>query len=145
MSRTVAEWHGKTDDTSLSASAKERIARKANDCCVRCERKVGGKLRAEFDHIVPLILGGANRESNIQLLCSECHGAKTKLDVKLKAKVARVRKKHFGFTAGRQKIQSPGFAKASPQRSASRPVVKRTPSFTSAARATQSSGIRSAS
>jgi 5-methylcytosine-specific restriction protein A len=134
MSRAVNEWIGKTDDTAMPARAKDRVLRAAGDCCVRCERKVGGKLRAEFDHIVPLILGGANRESNIQLLCSECHVAKTKLDVKLKAKVARVRKKHLGFLAERgPTIQSAGFRKAKPQRSASRPLKKRTASVLTSA------------
>ena len=93
MSRSTDEWRGKTDDTAIPPRVKERIARAACDHCVKCDRKVGEKLRPEFDHVTPLILGGQNRESNIQLLCHECHGAKTKLDVKLKAKVARVRTK----------------------------------------------------
>ena len=54
-------------------------------------------LRAEFDHMIPLILGGEHRESNLTLLCHECHAAKTKLDVKLKAKVARVRQRNLGI------------------------------------------------
>ena len=91
MSRAVPEWIGKTDDTAIPSLVKDRIARKAEDCCQQCHREIRGKLRAEFDHIVPLILGGKNRETNLQLLCNECHGAKTKLDVKIKAKVARIR------------------------------------------------------
>ena len=93
MSRSTDEWIGKTDDTAIPPRVKERIARAACDHCVKRDRKVGEKLRPELDHGTPLILGGQNRESNIQLLCHECHGAKTKLDVKLKAKVARVRTK----------------------------------------------------
>ncbi len=93
MSRSVTEWIGKSDDVAIPLRVKERVARAADDLCVKCDRKVGGRLRPEFDHAVPLILGGKNCESNIQLLCHECHGAKTKLDVKLKAKVARVRTK----------------------------------------------------
>ena len=93
MSRSTDEWRGKTDDTAIPPRVKERVARASGDLCVKCDRKVGEKLRPEFDHVTPLILGGQNRESNIQLLCHECHGAKTKLDVKLKAKVARVRTK----------------------------------------------------
>lgn len=93
MSRSTDEWIGRTDDRAIPPRVKERIARSAGDKCVKCDRKVGIKLRPEFDHALPLILGGQNRESNIQLLCHECHGAKTKLDLKLKAKVARVRTK----------------------------------------------------
>jgi len=97
MARSVKEWVGRTDDSAIPASAKERIARAAGNHCQRCGRKIVGKLRAEFDHITPLILGGRNAEGNIQLLCHECHGAKTKLDVKLKAKVARIRKRELGI------------------------------------------------
>ena len=93
MSRSTDEWIGKHDDAAIPPRVKERVARSSGDLCVKCDRKVGEKLRPEFDHAIPLILGGKNRESNIQLLCHECHGAKTKLDVKLKAKVSRVRTK----------------------------------------------------
>jgi 5-methylcytosine-specific restriction endonuclease McrA len=93
MSRAVPEWIGKTDDAAIPARVKDRIAQRSSDCCVKCTRKVGGALRAEFDHATPLILGGEHRESNLQLLCHECHRAKSSVDVKIKAKVARVRKK----------------------------------------------------
>lgn len=95
--RTVAEWRGKTDDTPIPDRVKDRVAHKADDCCPKCQRAIKGKLRAEFDHVIPLILGGENRESNLQLLCNECHSSKTKLDVRLKAKVARVRRARLGI------------------------------------------------
>jgi 5-methylcytosine-specific restriction endonuclease McrA len=97
MSRSVPEWIGRNDDQRFPDYVKDRVANKAELYCQHCQRQVGGKLRAEFDHETPLILGGKNRESNIQLLCHECHRAKTKLDVKLKAKVSRVRKRHLGI------------------------------------------------
>lgn len=93
MSRAVPEWVAKHDDAAIPARVKDRIAQRSSDCCVRCTRKVGGALRAEFDHATPLILGGEHRETNLQLLCHECHRAKSAIDVKIKAKVARVRKK----------------------------------------------------
>ena len=93
MSRSLPEWIGKTDDAAIPPRVKDRIAQRSDDCCVKCTRKVGGALRAEFDHATPLILGGEHRESNLQLLCHECHRAKSAVDVKIKAKVARVRKK----------------------------------------------------
>lgn len=97
MSRSLPEWHGATDDSPIPPRVKDRIARKAGDKCQHCGRKIDGKLRAEFDHVTPLVLGGKHAESNLQLLCSECHSAKSKLDVKLKAKVARVRRRHLGI------------------------------------------------
>jgi 5-methylcytosine-specific restriction protein A len=124
MARALPEWIGKTANSAIPPRVKDRIAHKAVACCQKCRREVGGRLRAEFDHIIPLILGGENRETNLQLLCHECHKAKTQLDVKLKAKVARVRKRHLGFVAPRQKIKSRGFPTFKPQRTASRPLSK---------------------
>lgn len=97
MSRTVPEWIGRDDDQRIPDYVRDRVANKAKVCCVQCARPVIGKLRAEIDHVIPLILGGSHRETNLQLLCNECHAAKTKLDVKLKAKVARVRQRHLGI------------------------------------------------
>jgi 5-methylcytosine-specific restriction endonuclease McrA len=93
MSRALPEWIAKYDDAAIPPRVKDRIAQRSDDCCVKCTRKIGGALRAEFDHATPLILGGEHRESNLQLLCHECHRAKSAVDVKIKAKVARVRKK----------------------------------------------------
>jgi len=97
MSRTVLEWIGRTDDSAIPDRVKERVARKADDCCQCCTRRIAGGLRAEIDHIIPLIIGGQHREANLQLLCHECHAAKTVRDVKIKAKVARLRKRGLGF------------------------------------------------
>ena len=99
MSREVPEWIGRTDDTPIPDRVKDRVARRAGDHCQNpaCKRKIAGKLRGEVDHIISIIIGGENRESNLQLLCYDCHKAKTSLDVKIKSKVARVRKRHLGL------------------------------------------------
>lgn len=92
--RTVEEWRGKTDDSAIPPRVKLRLYDKAEGRCVVCTLRADSY---ECDHIIPLIIGGKHEESNLQLLCHECHAGKTKLDVKLKAKVARVRKKHLGI------------------------------------------------
>lgn len=56
-----------------------------------------GSLRPAYDHRIALINGGRNVESNFQLLCEPCHKVKTGADVKIKAKIARVRKRHLGI------------------------------------------------
>jgi 5-methylcytosine-specific restriction endonuclease McrA len=122
--RRVPEWIGKTPDSKIPDRVKDRIAARAGDCCPKCTRDIKPPLRAEFDHVVPLILGGQHRESNLQLLCDQCHEAKTKLDVRLKAKVARVRQRQLGITRPRQTIKGGGFQRSEPQRKASRPVSK---------------------
>lgn len=94
MSRSVPEWIGKTDDSAIPDRVRLRVHGKAEGRCEACGLDA---LSCEFDHVIPIILGGQNRESNLQLLCIPCHKAKTALDVKLKAKVARVRKRHVGI------------------------------------------------
>jgi 5-methylcytosine-specific restriction protein A len=97
MSRALDEWEGKSDDTKIPERVMDRIAQNAKFRCQKCGLPTVGKLRGQADHIIPLILGGGHRESNLQWLCEPCHKAKTRLDVKLKAKVARVRKHHVGI------------------------------------------------
>lgn len=48
--------------------------------CVECERRGLVTLAVERDHIVPLEEGGRDDESNVQGLCAECHGAKSKAE-----------------------------------------------------------------
>lgn len=97
--RSVPEWIGRTDDTPVPPRVKLRVYQRADGNCAKCGNEGWA---GEYDHAIPLIIGGENRESNIQLLCVPCHREKTKLDVKLKAKVARVRKKHLGIHAKRK-------------------------------------------
>lgn len=42
--------------------------------CVKC----GSNEKLEFDHIVPVVLGGSNTERNIQILCEPCNRSKGK-------------------------------------------------------------------
>jgi len=92
--RSTPEWIGKTDDSAIPDRVKLRVHAKAEGICAKCGVEA---LTGQYDHAISLILGGENRESNLQFLCVPCHKAKTRLDVKLKAKVARVRKRHLGL------------------------------------------------
>lgn len=96
--RTVPEWIGATPDTPLPDRVKLRIWGRDNGRCKICTRKcgVGGEPSA-FDHIVALVNGGQNRESNYQLLCVPCHAVKTRGDVAEKSHVYRRRKSNAGI------------------------------------------------
>ncbi len=41
----------------------------------RC-RECGSGFELQFDHVIPLTLGGATSEDNLQLLCGDCNRAK---------------------------------------------------------------------
>lgn len=96
MSRTNPEWIARHDDQAIPPRVRSNVFMKYEGRCATCTRELRPG-HWECDHIIPLILGGKHAESNLQPLCIDpCHPAKTRLDVKLKAKVARVRKNHIG-------------------------------------------------
>lgn len=96
MSRAVPEWRGRTDDSRVPPRVKLRIYFRYRGRCQSCIRKLATGDVPQFDHIIALANGGTNSETNIQLLCSPCHKAKTKKDVGEKSDMYRVRLKHYG-------------------------------------------------
>jgi hypothetical protein len=102
-------------------------------CCKqgipRCEG-CGGMLRAGniiYEHVQPDGLGGEPILENCKVHCRNCADVKTFTeDNPRMAKADRVLKKNFGLGRAKQKIQSRGFEKRQPQRTASRPVERRT-------------------
>lgn len=79
----------------------------------------------EFDHWpVPATDEGSDTLDNCVSCCPTCHRFKTSsYDVPMQAKGKRIRDKHTGVSS-RFKLQSRGFAKAGPQRTATGPVNK---------------------
>lgn len=122
--RSTAEWICKTDDDAIPQRVKVRVFWSHKGFCAKCTRiLLPGKWAC--DHIVALANGGQHRESNLQPLCiSPCHSAKTKADVALKSKNYRVNAKHLGIRKP-SRMQSAGFRKAAPQRTASRPLERK--------------------
>jgi hypothetical protein len=57
---------------SISDEVKMYVWRRDEGKCVKC----GSQRNLEFDHIIPLSLGGSNTARNIQLLCQVCNRAK---------------------------------------------------------------------
>ena len=57
--------------------ARDRIALARGYRCAVCGRVWQPRLD-QVDHIIELADGGTNDDSNLQLLCNECHESKTK-------------------------------------------------------------------
>ena len=106
MSREVPEWIGPRPETRPPPRVQDRvITRQGQICGCGCGVALArAGERVEIDHIIPLINGGENRESNLQALRAGCHKLKTKQDVAQKAKDYRKRAKHRGVKATKKKI-----------------------------------------
>ena len=96
----------------------------------QCEN-CGNVLRAAgiiYEHVQPDGLGGPPTLENCKVYCTVCADKKTaEHDIPRMAKADRVLKKTYGLRPTRQNIQSRGFPKAPPQRTASRPLERNRP------------------
>ena len=86
MSRTTAEWIGKSDDAMPPPRVRLRIFRRFNGKCQECGLPISGK-RWICDHRIALINGGENREKNLGPIHETCNKTKTAADVAEKSKV----------------------------------------------------------
>ncbi len=111
MSRAVAEWIGKNDDAKVPPRVRARIFDRENGTCHISGRKIAAGEPWELEHKVALVLGGQHRETNLFPALVEPHKAKTAAEMKVKAKIAAVHKKHIGIKAKTVPIHSAGFAK----------------------------------
>lgn len=123
--RSTTEWIGKTDDAAIPARVRVRVFERHGGICHLSGRRIRSGDLWDVDHIVALVNGGKHCESNLAPALRDKHREKTKADVALKSKNYQVRAKHLGLRPARQKIASRGFAPAKPQRTASRPIEKR--------------------
>jgi len=112
MARTVDEWIAKFDDAKIPDRVRDRIFERDGGTCHICKLviKVPGETW-DADHVIALINGGEHRERNLAPAHKHCHITKSAIDVKVKAKIARVRKRHIGVTQPTGKLQSAGFPK----------------------------------
>jgi hypothetical protein len=78
-----------------------------------------------YEHLQPDGLQGEPTLENCGVWCTRpCSKAKDRIDNPRMVKADRVTRKTYGLTPAKAKIQSAGFQKRPPQRSASRPVSK---------------------
>lgn len=112
MARELPEWIGKTDDSPIPDRVKVRVFEKyGGRCYLSGIRLTPGTW--EIEHIIAIINGGENRESNLAPVSKgKVHREKTREDVKIKAITYRKKKAHIGL---RKKSRFPG-SKDSPWR-----------------------------
>lgn len=91
---------------SVSAGTKAKVLAATNHVCARpgCQDRA-----TDVDHILPLWLGGSNREKNLEPLCAAHHSAKTKAEATLRAKAKRNEARMNGTRMERKPIPSRGF------------------------------------
>lgn len=124
----IKEWIGRTPEAMPGQTVLLRLYVKQNGKCACGCGQVMNLDRDEIDcdHKVPLRDDGENRESNLQLMFRKHHRAKTKVENIARGEERRHKAKAFtAIRARKQKIAGPGFAKAPPQRSATRPIIRR--------------------
>ncbi len=56
----------------LTREIKQAVWERCGGRCTEC----GATQLLEFDHVIPLALGGSSSERNLQLLCADCNRAK---------------------------------------------------------------------
>lgn len=74
-----------------SKNLRDRILEAQENKCLGCDEPL---LSVEYDHVVPLGLGGSNAAENWAALCPVCHGTKTREDLRRIAKAKRQRRYH---------------------------------------------------
>lgn len=124
MARSVPLWIGKTDDTPAPPRVRLRVWDRCEGRCGQCGRKIRPGEGWTLEHLIALINGGKNTEDNLGVTCDWCLPAKNAADVAMKAKTAAVRSKHLGIRQPSQ-FQSRGFPVRIPQKTATRPIVRR--------------------
>jgi 5-methylcytosine-specific restriction protein A len=108
--RSVPEWIGKTDDQKVPVRVRQRVFDHEGGICHLTGEKID-PVRDEWDldHKVALILGGEHRETNLFPAKCEPHRRKTAVEMKVKSKIARTRKKHLGIAKAKSSLSHPRF------------------------------------
>jgi len=113
--------HTKRRGMTKARAAKIFLAH--NGKCINCGQQIRQGDGWFVEHPIPLAQGGADDDTNTAPAHTKCKAEKDATDAASKAKRDRI------VTAGwdrdrPSRWQSQGFAKAPPQRSATRPIVK---------------------
>jgi hypothetical protein len=72
LTTPASEANGGKADRSIPLAIRHEVWRRDQGKCVRC----GSDQRLEFDHIIPVAMGGSSTARNVQLLCENCNRSK---------------------------------------------------------------------
>jgi len=95
--RPVTAWVGDRPDQSIPPRVADRVLRRFRFCCWNCGRDVRGGKPWTLEHLVALINGGFNAETNLGVTCDLCTPIKNRQDVSQKAETYRKRAKYMGL------------------------------------------------
>ena len=114
--RSVPEWYSDNPDAAIPARVRLRVFVAHGGRCALSGRKIMPGDVWQVDHRIPLALGGAHAESNLQPVLSSAHKVKTADDVRAKAKAARIRAKHLGIhPPSRRPLKGRPFQRSRPE------------------------------
>lgn len=94
--RSLPEWIGATPDTPVPDRVKVRVFDAHDGVCHIAKRKIRPGEPWDAEHVIAIINGGQNRETNLAPALRDKHPEKTAADLKEKSDVYRKRKKHLG-------------------------------------------------
>jgi 5-methylcytosine-specific restriction enzyme A len=115
VSRSVEEWVGASDDAAIPPRVKLRVWERCAGKCGLTGKKLLVGDAYDFDHIVPLSMGGRHAENNLHVVARQAHREKTAQEAGVRAKADRVRLKHIGaYPKPKRKLQGRGFEKRAP-------------------------------
>lgn len=97
MSRAVPEWIGATDNTPVPDRVALRVFQKHGGICHISGRNIMPGEPWDVEHVVAIINGGQNRESNLAPALRDKHRLKTAADMAEKARTYRKRKSNLGI------------------------------------------------
>lgn len=108
--RSLPEWIAKHDDQKVPDRVRQRVFDREGGICHLTGEKID-PVRDEWDldHKIALILGGEHRETNLFPAKREPHRRKTAVEMKVKSKIARTRKKHLGIAKPKSSLSHPRF------------------------------------
>ena len=102
MSRAVTEWIAKHDDEAVPPRVRARIFLRENGICSISGRKIGPADQWDLEHRIALCNGGEHREFNLFPALRDKHREKTKEDVAIKSKIAKIQNRHLGLKPKRK-------------------------------------------